>query len=158
VFEEIAGLPMHPLTVHAAVVFVPLLVLVSLAYALVPRVRPKVAWAAVTLAVVAPVTAAVAALSGDAFQQRRGLPLEGALLDHRNVGYGVLFTTLLLAVATLALVWTRSRNTGSPPPGWLVMALTVVLVIAAVGATVTVVVAGHSGSQIVWEPLWPSGG
>jgi uncharacterized membrane protein len=158
VFEEIAGLPMHPLVVHSVVVFVPLLVLVALGYALVPRFRSRLAWLAVTLAVIAPATAAVATLSGDGFAQRRGLPVEGALLDHRNVAYGTLWMTLLLAVVTLALVWSRSRTTGAPAPRWLTVVLTVVLGVAAVGATVTVVVAGHSGSQMVWQPLWPSSG
>jgi hypothetical protein len=156
VFAEIAGLPLHPLAVHAAVVFVPLLALVSLAYALVATWRPRVAWVAVALAVIAPISAVVAALSGDPFQERRGLPLEGALLDHRNIGYATLFVTLLLAVTTLALVWVRRRTAGSPP-AWLTGGLTVVLVIAAIGAIVTVVLAGHSGSELVWQPLWPSG-
>jgi uncharacterized membrane protein len=158
VFEEIAGLPMHPLVVHAAVVFVPLLVLVSLGYALVPTLRPRLAWLAVTLAVIAPVAAAVATLSGDGFAQRRGLPVEGALLDHRNVAYGTLWMTLLLAAVTLALVWTRGRGPSAPAPRWLTVVLSAVLVVAAIGATVTVVIAGHSGSQMVWEPLWPSSG
>lgn len=157
-FEEIVGLPMHPLVVHAAVVFVPLLIVASLVYALVPKLRARLAWVAVTLAVIAPLTAAVAVLSGDAFQQRRGLLLEGGLADHRNLGYTTLWLTLLLAVVTLALVWTRSRATGAPAPSWLTGALTAVLVIAAAGAAVAVVLTGHSGSQEVWEPLWPAGG
>ncbi len=73
-FEEIAGLPMHPLAVHAAVVFVPLLALAALAYGLVPKLRRKVGWVAVLLALVAPASAVVARLSGDAFLQRRGFP------------------------------------------------------------------------------------
>ena len=35
-FEEFAGIPAHPLLVHAAVVFVPLLALAAVAYAFLP--------------------------------------------------------------------------------------------------------------------------
>ena len=39
-FEEFQGIPAHPLLLHAAVVFVPLLALATIAYAFVPFVRP----------------------------------------------------------------------------------------------------------------------
>ncbi len=53
-FDQINGLPVHALVVHAAVVFVPLLVLGAIAYAVVPRWRPRVGWAVVLLAIAAP--------------------------------------------------------------------------------------------------------
>lgn len=152
-FEEIAGLPIHPLAVHAAVVFVPLLALASMTYALVPKLRSRLAWVAVTLAVLAPVAATTAVLSGNAFQQRRGLPLEGALADHRDLGLTVLFATLAVAVAVLLLVWIR-RGDGGRAPGWLAGGLSAVVVVAAVAALVSAVLAGDSGARMVWEQLW----
>lgn len=156
-FEEIAGLPLHPLAVHAAVVFVPLFALVSVLYALVPRLRGHLALAAVALAVLAPITAAVAVLSGDQFQQRRQLPLEGTLADHRDFGLTTLFATAALAVVTLALVWVRHRSGGSQAMRWTTIALTVLVVIAAAGSLTYAILAGDSGTRMVWEPLWPSG-
>jgi hypothetical protein len=50
VFDEINGLPAHPLVVHGAVVLVPLLCLTAIAFALLPRVRGQVWWAAAGLA------------------------------------------------------------------------------------------------------------
>jgi hypothetical protein len=162
VFEEIAGLPLHPLAVHSAVVLVPLLALVSVVYALVPRVRGRLAWAAVALAVAAPVSAVTAVLSGDAFQQARALPLEGALADHRNLGLTTMTVTLVLAAATLLLVWVRGggSTSGTSTPGsstartWIARVLTAVLVVAAVAALLFIVRSGDSGARMVWEPIW----
>ncbi|HEX2356851.1 MAG TPA: hypothetical protein VHI50_10380, partial [Micromonosporaceae bacterium] len=64
-FEEILGVPAHPLLVHAAVVFVPLLIAAALAYALVPALRGRVGWAVALLAVAAPLAAWFATLSGN---------------------------------------------------------------------------------------------
>ena len=44
-FDQINGLPVHVLVLHAAVVFVPLLALGAVVYALVPRWRPRMGWA-----------------------------------------------------------------------------------------------------------------
>src|SRR5262245_28025562 len=70
VFEEILGIPAHPLLVHATVVFVPLAAAATIAYALVPYVRRYTAWLVVGLAVIAPVSAWVTKMSGDAFRAR----------------------------------------------------------------------------------------
>jgi hypothetical protein len=154
VFEEIAGLPLHPLAVHSAVVFVPLLALVASGYALLPKLRTRLAWAAVALAVAAPVSTVMAVLSGDAFQQRRGLPLEGALADHRSVGIVTLAVTLALAAATLVLVWLRRRGVGSAAGTWGVRIVTALVLVAAVVALFYIVRAGDTGARLVWEQIW----
>jgi hypothetical protein len=154
VFEEISGLPLHPLAVHGAVVLVPLLVLASLGYALVPRFRARVGWVAVLLSVVAPAAAAVSKLSGDAFQRRLGLPLAGQLADHHDYGTVTMWVTIALGVLTLLLVWFRGRAGQETGWGWLTATLTGLVVLAAGAAAVFVVLAGDLGSRIVWEPIW----
>jgi uncharacterized membrane protein len=151
-FEEFLGLPLHPLAVHIAIVLVPSLTVVALAYALVPRWRAKVGWLAVLLAVVAPISAVVARMAGVAFQERRDLPLQGDLATHENYGTITMWVTIALGVVTLALVWSR-RAGGGQSKGWtwLTAALTVLVVAGAVAATVYVVLAGDLGSRIVWE-------
>ncbi|MEK8104897.1 hypothetical protein NKG94_06190 [Micromonospora sp. M12] len=69
-FEEFMGLPAHPLVLHLAVVFVPLLALLTVGYALVPPIRPHTRWVLALLALGAPVAALLARLSGDAFLER----------------------------------------------------------------------------------------
>lgn len=153
-FEEILGLPLHPLAVHAAVVLVPLLALASLAYALVPRLRAPVGWVAVLLSVAAPLAAVTAKLSGEGFQQRRGLPLVGELADHRTLGTTTMWLTIALGVLTLVLYGVRRWDSGSTVRAWLTGGLTVLVVLAAGAAAVYVVRTGDLGSRIVWEPIW----
>jgi hypothetical protein len=154
VFDEFAGLPLHPLAVHGAVVLVPLLVLASLGYALVPQLRSRLSWVAVLLAVVAPVAAVVAKLSGDALREGLGLPLQGEVADHRDFGTVTMWTTIGLAVLTLVLVGVRRGSGTFRARSWLVGALTVLVVLAAGTAMVYLVRAGDLGSRMVWEPRW----
>ncbi|MGH3648434.1 MAG: DUF2231 domain-containing protein, partial [Micromonosporaceae bacterium] len=65
-FEEILGLPAHPLLVHAAVVLVPMLVLVGVGYGLIPPLRRKLDLVLVGLALVAPGDVYLARESGQA--------------------------------------------------------------------------------------------
>lgn len=149
------GLPLHPLAVHAVVVFVPLLALASLAYALVPRLRARVGWVATLLAVVAPISAVVARQSGEGFAERRTLPIEGDLANHEGYGTFTMWASLALGVLTLALVWVRRAGSGSTARTWVAGALTGLVVLAAVASTVFVALAGDLGSRIVWEGVWP---
>jgi uncharacterized membrane protein len=151
VFEGILGLPLHPLAVHAAVIFVPLLVVASLVYALVPSWRSRVGWAVVGLAVLAPITTVVARQSGQAFAGRLTLPVEGDLADHQSYGTFTMWITIALGVLALALVWVRRAAAGR---AWLTGALTVLVVAAAVAAGVYVILTGDLGSRIVWEETW----
>jgi uncharacterized membrane protein len=151
VFEEFQDLPLHPLAVHPAVVLVPLLVVIALAYALVPRLRAHVGWVAVVLSVIAPIAAVVAVLSGNALQQRSGLPLEGDLAEHRDLGTITMWVTIGLGVVTLALVLTRARAARSGARAWLTGGLTVLVVVAAAVTAVYVFLTGDAGSRMVWE-------
>lgn len=155
-FEGFLGLPLHPLVVHAAVVFVPLLVVASLAYALVPRWRSKVGWAVVALAVIAPLSTFVTRQSGNALANRLYGTVEGDLADHQNYGTITMWVTIALGVLTLALVWARRAAGGSSGPAWLTGALTVLVVLAAAAAAVYVFLAGDLGTRIHWEPIWQS--
>jgi uncharacterized membrane protein len=156
VFEEFLGLPLHPLAVHAAVVFVPLLALTSLVYALVPRLRARVAWVAVLLAVAAPTSAVVARQSGQGFADRRTLPVEGDLANHQEYGTFTMWASLALGVFTLGLYLVRRAGGGSVARTWATGALTVLVVAAAVASAVYAALAGDLGSRIVWEGVWPA--
>lgn len=149
-FEDFAGLPMHTLAVHAAVVFVPLLALAAGAYVLVPKLRPRLGWVAALLAVVAPAAAVVARLSGDAFLQRRGFPREGLVGDHATYGEQAMWATLALGVLTLTLL-TVGRPDRRRVPRRVIGTL---VVVAAVAAVVLVVLAGDAGARSVWESQW----
>ena len=53
---EINGLPLHPLVVHAAVVFGPLAALAALAYVVLPAWRDRLRWPMVVLALMGSTT------------------------------------------------------------------------------------------------------
>jgi hypothetical protein len=121
-FETVFGIPAHPLLVHAAVVFVPLQILAAFGYAFLPFFRRRISWAVVALAVVAPLAALFAKLSGDAFESRmveRGTVTPQGLADisvHSGYGTNTLYFSIGLGVATLALLAVqvgRSARTAS---------------------------------------------
>ncbi|MEU8082381.1 DUF2231 domain-containing protein [Micromonospora sp. NPDC049101] len=163
-FEEFMGLPAHPLVLHAAVVFVPLLALLTVGYALVAPIRPHTRWVLGLLAVGAPVAALLAKLSGDAFFERMRaanritpefLPKIEA---HQEFGDITFWATLLLAIVALALVRfvppraAEAGATGDGRPGRaLTVALQVLSVVAAGIVVYYVIRTGDSGAKAVWE-------
>jgi hypothetical protein len=162
--EEFAGIPAHPLLIHAAVVFVPLLALAAVAYALVPLLRPHIRLVLAGLAVAGPVSAILARQSGEAFFSRlreRGRVTEGfipVIERHEDFGTMTMWTTIALGVVTLALVYfigptgAVARTAGGPGSTRVVsVTLTVVSVVAAAVAMYYVIRTGDSGAKAVWE-------
>jgi hypothetical protein len=167
-FEEFSGIPMHPLLVHAAVVFVPLLGLVAIGYAFVARIRPHVRWVLAALAVIAPGAALFAKLSGDAFFDRgiaRGQITEGfipVIEEHQSFGNMTFWVTLVLGIAALALVYVvapRAVAVGTAVatgPAWrtspiLQWVLAAVVTVLALVSFYYVFQTGDSGAKAVWE-------
>lgn len=154
-FDQINGMPVHALVIHAAVVFVPLLALVAIAYALVPRWRTKVGWAAVLLALAAPVTTFVAKLSGEELRERlvanglSGPPL-ATVDDHMGFGALTLYFTLGLSVVTLIMVFLTLRRSARPLPGAAGLGLAVIVVALAAVSGYYVYKTGDTGAQAVW--------
>lgn len=157
-FDEVFGLPAHPLITHAAVVLTPLCALVAAAYALLPRLRGRLDWAAVGLAVVTPLAALAARQSGMAFKDRLfagGLP-EGEfgqlILTHEGFATPLLLSSLALTVVTLLLVFRTARTEPAAGGGTaVVVVLRALVVVAALVALFYVVRAGHSGAEAVWS-------
>ncbi len=154
-FDQINGMPVHALVIHAAVVFVPLLAAVAIVYAVVPRWRAKVGWAAVLLAIAAPATSWVATQSGSELRERlvasglSGPPLEG-IDDHMGFGTLTLYFSLGLAAVTLVLVFLTLRRSERPLPRVAELGLTVIVVVLAAVSSYYVFKTGDSGAQAVW--------
>jgi len=150
-FDDIFGIPAHPLWVHGPVVFVPLLAFFAAVYALVPRFRDKVDWIVVALAVIAPVLALCAKLSGDRFAAskyhgRIPLPIQ----QHRSFGTSTLWWTLALGIAALVMVLLTRRALRTETPGWVLLLVRVVVLILAAVCLYFVVRTGDSGAANVW--------
>lgn len=162
------GIPAHPLVLHAAVVFVPLLAALTIGYAFVPPVRPHTRWVLGLLALGAPVSALLAKLSGDAFFARlqtanRVSPDYVPKLEaHQQLGNMTLWTTIGLAIVTLALVSfvaPRPRAAAADAAGRLgsnralTLSLQALSLVAAGVSVYYVIRTGDSGAKAVWTGL-----
>ncbi|MDF1603697.1 DUF2231 domain-containing protein [Nocardioides sp. YIM 152315] len=141
---EINGLPLHPLVVHAAVVFGPLAAVAALAY-LVPRWRGRVRWPMLVAAVIATGAVVLAYLSGnDLLDSKPELEQIPALQTHQDRAGILLWTTLGFGVVAIV-----SGGWGLRSGGVRVL-LDVLLAVAAVAVLVMVVLTGDAGSRAVW--------
>jgi hypothetical protein len=161
VFDQIAGIPAHPLLVHAAVVFVPLLGLCSVVYALFPALRYRLRWPVGLLALAAAGSVVFARQSGEAFRSRlvaknlASAEILAKLVDHKQLGDATMWATLGLAVATLVYVLAvpgRLPGFEEPRTGgrFLQIIFAVVLIGLAATSVYFVVRTGDSGAHIVW--------
>ena len=158
-FDYIFGLPMHVLVIHGIVVLVPLVAVLAIAFAVLPRWRAVLRWPVAIGAVLSAAGAWVAAESGEALlvrvSQVRSTTTDFDLVQaHIDAGYRVrLFATIFLVVA-LAAFWLLKPpardGVGSRP---LQIAVAALLVAASIALIVTVVLAGHAGSAATWSDL-----
>jgi hypothetical protein len=154
---EVAGLPLHPLVVHATVVFVPLSAVASTAFALVPRWRWLLRWPTWLLAVGATLAAWVARLSGNALVEDRP---EFRPLVRVHQDRGELLTLVVLGYLVVVLLGAWSLSGNSPLASGrgaqearipaLEKVLPVLVVLAALVVLVLIVLAGDSGARAVW--------
>jgi uncharacterized membrane protein len=141
---EINGLPLHPLVVHAAVIFGPIAALAALAY-LVPRWRLKLRWPMVGLAVLATGSILAAYLSGNDFLQHKPeLRTSPQVQTHQDRAYQLLWVTIAFGAIALVSGWFATRT------GALRIVLDVLLGVASVALLVLVFLTGEAGARAVW--------
>jgi len=142
---EINGVPLHPLVVHAAVVFGPLGALAALLYAGIPRWRDRMRWPMVAIALLATGAIVTAYLTGRNFlNSRPELEAIPALQTHTEHARQLLWTTLGFAVIAVAAGWLHDRT------GATRTLLNVVLAVSALSVLVLVVLTGDAGARSVW--------
>jgi uncharacterized membrane protein len=154
---EIAGLPLHPLVVHAAVVLIPLSAALAIAFAVLPRWRWLSRWPTAAFAVVAAALAWVARLSGSSLLDSRP-ELARLVAEHQDRGELLSLVSLpyalLVVVAAWSMAGTSALASGRGAQESRIPALEKVLpalvVLASLAMMVVVVLAGDSGSRAVW--------
>ena len=144
-FDTVLGLPVHVLVVHAVVVGLPLMALVTAAAAFMPTLRLWMAWAIAAADAGVVVLTFVARESGEQLQQRLGGQVAQ---EHAALGRNLIWFALLVFAAGVAVALTR----GSRRPGRSTVA-GAVGVVAAVLAIWWTVRVGHSGAQAVWQGI-----
>ena len=146
-FDTFFGLPLHVLMVHGVVVAMPVVAMAAIAVAVYGPWR-RLSLPLAVLALGTSVMAWAAAESGEAFNQRLGMP--SAAQEHTELGVSVPWFALALTAALLLLgILARRQRVAQA-----VVALGAVLVFATAGLlTWRVVLVGHSGSAAVWSEV-----
>ncbi len=152
VFEQVFGLPLHPLAVHAPVVLLPLTALIAIALAVVPRWSVRFGGLTALIALVAAGSAFLAKESGEALQEA----LKYGDQDHFELGDTLPLFGVGLFVAVTALWWLDRSVPGQRGRGVGTKTVAVVTVIAAVLVLVWTVRVGHSGAELVWDGRLPA--
>ena len=144
---EINGLPLHPLVVHAAVVFGPLAALTALAYVVLPAWRDRLRWPMVVLALIGTGAITAAYFTGMNFFNSRPPELQQLeiLQTHRTRAIRLFWVTLGFGVLAVLAAWLHTRT------GAVRVVLNVLLGLAAVAVIALAVLAGDAGSRAVWE-------
>ncbi|WP_036505961.1 DUF2231 domain-containing protein [Nocardioides sp. URHA0020] len=141
---EINGLPLHPLVVHAAVIFGPIAALTALAF-LVPRWRLRLRWPMVALALLATGAIVAAYLTGDNFLEHKPeLRTSPQVQIHEERADQLLWVTIAFGVVALVAGWFATRT------GVLRVVLDVLLAAAAIATLVLLFLTGEAGARAVW--------
>jgi hypothetical protein len=134
---EINGLPLHPLVVHAAVVFGPLAALAALLYALVPRWRDRLRWPMLVLAVIATGSIMLAYFSGGNFlNSKPELKSSPQVQTHQHRGKQLFWVSIAFGIIAIVAGWLHTLN--------------VLLAVAAAVLLVWVFLTGEAGARAVW--------
>jgi uncharacterized membrane protein len=147
--STIFGLPVHPLLVHATVVFVPLAALLVILAVLVPRFRTWAGPLPAGVSLVALILTPLSTSSGENLEH--DLPHSQLIEEHAELGDQLLWFTLALFVFAAAFWWlTRTADAAAKLPKALVTVVGVLAIVAAVGTGVQVARIGHSGAKAAW--------
>ncbi len=144
-FGTLAGLPLHPLLVHSAVVLVPLVAIGALVMSYLPSFSRRHGKIILILAVIAQVSVFLAKMSGEAFAEI----LDKNVEKHAELGEITPLVTLPMVVM-IYLRWRMDRS-GSTFGSVVIRRLTsVALVVASLISIIVIVLVGHSGASSVW--------
>ena len=146
-FDTFQGLPLHALIVHATVVLLPLMCLLTVLVAVRPRLREKYAWWTFAGDVAAIVLTWVTIRSGEDFYSH--LSANPLIARHEQLGKQLIWFVIPLAITALIV----ALSTGKGP---IAHAGTALSAVAAVLVLIWVVRVGHAGAEAVWQGVLPS--
>jgi hypothetical protein len=173
--ETMFGLPTHILLLHIVVVLLPIAALATASVALSSRFRHRWGLATVGATFLVTVFVPLTSQSGESLAAR--LPNDAAIARHASVGQQVVFWAAAFGLCLFALVAIDLMRRAAAPlevltaseawatrrlpvrwrertPGWTAAAFRVAQVLSvgtAIGVTVMVIRAGHTGAQAVWS-------
>ena len=140
-FDTIGGLPLHPLTVHAAAVLIPLSALALALLVFVPKWRKTYFPLTLISLAVSVVLAFAAKQSGEALAARVGNPA-----DHQALGDLLFPASIGLFLLGIAFYF----FTKTEKPKWTLQLAGGLSTAAVAGVVVLSVLVGHSGAEATW--------
>ena len=151
--ESIFDLPAHPLFVHFPIVLVPLAALGALAVVFNIEWRRRFGPALVLATLVGAIATILAAASGEPFNEL--LPLGDVADKHRDLGETARLLSVVFFVLTAVMVAAERFKPDRVSPNVL-RAMSVVVALAGVLATIWMIRTGHEGARITWDGVLPT--
>ncbi|WP_193598373.1 DUF2231 domain-containing protein [Microbacterium sp. YJN-G] len=150
---RIAGLPLHPLLVHAAVVLTPLTAVAVALAALWPVARRRLGYAPPIAALLVAGLVPLTVLAGEALADTVGRT--PSVVTHEALGLMLIPWTIALLVAAVAVqaadrMLPRLRRTKPAAARAVGVAVAAAAVVAAGGTIVVTVLTGDAGARSVW--------
>lgn len=146
-FDTFQGLPLHALVVHATVVLVPLMCLLTVLVAVRPVLRVKYAWWTFAADALIVGLVYVTMESGEDFKTLLGAGNNPLVNRHEHLGKQLIWFVLAMAATALLVALFKDRG-GSRSGG-----ATVLTAVAAVLVLIWVVRIGHTGAEAAWSGL-----
>jgi hypothetical protein len=139
-FDTITGLPVHPLVIHAVVVGIPVMAILTILVAVRKNLREKYSWWVAGANFLLFLVTLVAKESGEALQEAKGGQLA---IEHGQLGSVLPWFVLVMTAASAAVAGT-SKNRALGP---IAVVLAILSSVAAVYWTVRT---GDAGARAVW--------
>jgi len=154
---EINGVPLHPLVIHAVVVFVPLAAVAAIVMS-VPKYRWIARWPALLLTLAATAATYVATLTGEQLAKDRGLDALPLVKTHEERGELLMIAMWIFAALVIVAFWVLphvTRLAGAQDRvgkvAVLEKPLMVLVPLAALAVLVLVFLTGDAGARAVWQ-------
>ncbi len=174
--DTLFGLPAHPLLVHIPIVLLPLAAIGVVVMLIRPAWQRRYRWVVLGMGIAGALGATLAAQAGEELETRivavEGREAAASWEHHAELGDTARNFALLFMVVLIVFVfvpwWLERKASRSAAPStsgeqaetkpatkgnmrFVTIAVSALAVLAAVGTVITIVDAGHTGSQSVWE-------
>jgi hypothetical protein len=144
-FGSVAGLPLHPLVIHASIVLIPLVAIGALVMSYLPSFSRRYGKLILVIALFAQVSLFLAKVTGEAFEEI----LDKDMGNHAELGEIAPFITLPM-VTLIYLRWRLDRSGATVGSVWVRRLTSLALILASLASIAVIVLVGHSGAQSVW--------